>query len=258
VRSPPELVEGQPFRRLAQARLEAANAQTRERGFDPVANARALPDQTFALAARPLGVLFCQAGDRSHAAVAAFPSQPAEKGPLQQRGVEPIGLRPAMFARDGDAAGMDHMRFDRMHAQPAGQPEAVAAGLVGNHNPGDRTAGLAGLLTPAMQQLQQRRRVRFQLLQRTPRDPGNNASHQPARLAHLDYRDQRAILVESGERPAQVIDLWHGAPRRFCAATMMPFSRRSPHSISEVPREARPRRTQKGDPSETGAPPLRH
>jgi hypothetical protein len=47
-------------------------------------------------------------------------------------------------------------------------------------------------------------------------DPGNNRADQPARLAHLDNGNQRAILVEGDEGPAQVIGLWHWrAPSRF-------------------------------------------
>jgi hypothetical protein len=45
-------------------------------------------------------------------------AQPAEKGPLQQRGVESIGLRPPMLARDGDAGRMDDMRLDAARPQP--------------------------------------------------------------------------------------------------------------------------------------------
>jgi hypothetical protein len=48
----------------------------------------------------------------------AFAAQPAEKGSLQQRRVEPVGLRPAVFARDGHAGRVDHMGFDITHPQP--------------------------------------------------------------------------------------------------------------------------------------------
>src|SRR5438132_1239938 len=39
----------------------------------------------------------------------------------------------------------------------------------------------------------------------------NNAGHEPARLTHLDYRDQRAVRIEGGEGSAQVVQLLHGA-----------------------------------------------
>ena len=93
------LGRAQPFQPLccrAQGRREAADAEPCERALDPIADARALTDQVLALAAGPLGVFLFQARDRGHAAVFALAAQPAEKGPFQQRRVEPIGLRPAM------------------------------------------------------------------------------------------------------------------------------------------------------------------
>ena len=202
----------------AQGRLEAADAETCQCALDPVANPRAFADQGLALAARPLSVLLFQARDRRHAAVVALTAPPAEKGPFERRRVEPIGLRPAMFARDGDAVGMDHMGFDAVRPQPPGQPEAVAPGLKGDRDPVDAAADLLRFAAPAMQQPQQSCLVRFQLLCRVPLDPGDNAGDELARLAHLDHRDQRAILVKSGERPAQVFRPWHGAPRRLCCS----------------------------------------
>src|SRR5713226_10115476 len=60
----------------------------------------------------------------------------------------------------------------------------------------------------------------------------NNRADQPARLAHLDNDDQRAILVEGGEGPAQVIGLRHWcAPSLSFPATMVPPPRRPAHSI---------------------------
>jgi len=123
--------------------------------------------------------------------------------------------------------------FDAVRPQPTGQPDAGAPRLEGDRDPVDGAAGLPSLLAPAMQPPPQPCLAWFELLCRVPLDPRNNAGDEPARLAHLDHRDQCVILVQSGERPAHVIWLRHGAPRRLFAATMMPFSRRSPHSISE-------------------------
>jgi hypothetical protein len=53
-----------------------------------------------------------------------------------------------------------------------------------------------------MQQPQQALLVRDELLQQLSLHSRNNGGDEPARLAHFDHRDQRAILVESGERPA--------------------------------------------------------
>ena len=139
----------EPLGRLAQTRLEAANAQPSQRALHPVADARALADQGLPFTARPFGVLLREAGDRHHAAMAAFAAQPAEKGALQQRGVQAIGLRPAMLARHRDTGGMDHMRLDAAGPQPPRQPKTIAAGLKGNRDALDqamRTAGTNVLL----------------------------------------------------------------------------------------------------------------
>src|SRR5439155_2050902 len=98
--------------------------------------------------------------------------------------------------------------------------------------PIDRAPCLGRLVPPAIQQLEQRRLIRPEFLQRLPVDPRNDTGDQPDRLAHLNDGDQCAILIQSGERSAQVIWLRHGAPRRLFPATMMPCPRRSPHSIS--------------------------
>jgi len=74
-----------------------------------------------------------------------FAAPPAEEGPLQQLGVEPIGLRPAMLARDRDAVGMDHLGVDRARPQPARQPHPVATCLKGDRDPVDRAPGPLGL-----------------------------------------------------------------------------------------------------------------
>ncbi len=66
-----------------------------------------------------------------------------------------------------------------------------------------------------MQQPKQRPFVRFQLLCRMALNSRNDPADEPARLAHLDDGDQRAILIQSGEASAQVIRLRHRALRRF-------------------------------------------
>jgi hypothetical protein len=70
-----------------------------------------------------------------------FAAPPAEEGPLQQLGVEPIGLRPAMLTRHGDTGCVDHMGFDTARPQPPPQPHPVATGLKGDRDPVDRAPG---------------------------------------------------------------------------------------------------------------------
>ena len=52
-------------------------------------------------------------------------AEPAEEGPLQQLGVEPISLRPPMLTRTADTCCVDCMGFDTARPQPPRQPEAI-------------------------------------------------------------------------------------------------------------------------------------
>src|SRR3954466_16354445 len=56
--------------------------------------------------------------------------------------------------------------------------------------------------TPAHQQPEQVHLAWFELLQRMALDPWNNASDEPARLAHLNHRNDRAVLLQGSEGPA--------------------------------------------------------
>src|SRR4051812_43472216 len=50
-------------------------------------------------------------------------------------------------------------------------------------------------------------------------DPWNNASDEPARLAHLDDRNDRAVLLQGSEGPAQVVELLcHGTLHRVASS----------------------------------------
>src|SRR5258705_4338629 len=174
---------------------------------------RACPDQALALAIGPLGVLFGNCRDARHGAVAPFSTQPPQDPPLQYLGVEPVGLRPAMFPRYGDTRGMDHRRLHPARPQPARQPEAVPTSFEGQCNPRDLAAGLDRLVTPAVQQAKQPFGTRLQLLAWLALNAGKHTGNQPTRLAHLDDGNDRAILVHGDEGPAQVVRLGHqGTP----------------------------------------------
>src|SRR6516225_11166622 len=55
--------------------------------------------------------------------------------------------------------------------------------------------------------------VRLQLLARLTLNAGEDAANQPARLAHLDDGNDRAILVQRHQGPAQIVRLGHrGTP----------------------------------------------
>src|SRR5947209_7565287 len=98
---------------------------------------------------------------------------------------------------------MDHVRFHPTCLEPACQPEAVAAGFEGNRNPRDRAAGPDRLILPAMQQGKQPFWAWFELLARLTLNPGKHAGNEPGRLAQLDDRNDRAILVQGDEGSAQ-------------------------------------------------------
>src|SRR4029077_18074881 len=96
------------------------------------------------------------------------------------------------------------------------------------------------LIAPAMQQAKQPFGIRLQLLARLTLNAGKHTGDQPTRLAHLDHGNDRAILVQGNEGPAQVVRLGHqGTPsvrfqRRWChffAACPIPSHRwREPDS----------------------------
>src|ERR1700751_5808966 len=64
-----------------------------------------------------------------------------------------------------------------------------------------------------MQYGKQTLRARLQLLARLTLNAGKHTADQPARLAHLDDGNDRAILVQGNEGPAQIVRLGHrGTP----------------------------------------------
>ena len=222
----------QALRRLAQGRLEAADAQAGQGALHPVHDPGALADQALPLAARALGVLLLEGRDRGHAAVARLAAQPAQEGALEQLGVEPVGLGPPVLARDGDARRVDDVGLDAARPQPAGEPEAVAPGLEGDREAGDRAPGPGRLVPPALQQRGAAPpRPASSFFSGWRPIPGTMPGDEPARPAQLDHGDERAVLLEGGEGPAQVIALRHGALHRLFPAPMVAHPRRPPHSV---------------------------
>ena len=86
------------------------------------------------------------------------------KWPLEQFGVQPIGLCPAMFPRYRHTRGMERALL--LHVPRASAPKAVAAGFEGKRNPRDSAAGPDRLIPPAMQYGKQPFWARLQLLAR--------------------------------------------------------------------------------------------
>src|SRR4051812_42819857 len=165
-----------PLWGVTQLWLEAADPKASQDSLHPVDKPGALADQVLPLAARALGVLLVQSRDCHHAAGLGLAAQPAQKGTLEQLGVEPIRLGPLglaarppgkaplgrggveptrlgppVLARDGDAVWMDYIGFDVAGPQPARQPEAVAPGFKGHGDARDRAPSFGRFVLPAAQ-----------------------------------------------------------------------------------------------------------
>src|ERR1700751_1133324 len=204
------------LRCVAQGWFEVTNAEPGQRSLHAVHKPGAF--QALALPIGPLGVLFGKRRHAHHAAMAPFPSQPPQEPALQQFGVQPVGLGPTMLPRYRDTRGMDHVRLDASRLKPARQPEAVAAGFEGTRNPRNRATGPNRLIPPAMQHGKQPFGARLQLLVRLTLNTRNDAANKPARLAQFDDGNDRAILVQGDEGPAQVVRLGHrGTPSVTCS-----------------------------------------
>src|SRR3954463_16615917 len=189
-------------RRVAQRGLEGPTPEADQTALHPIDQARALTDEPLALTARALGILLRQRRNGRHVAVVGFAAQPAEEDPFEQPRIEAICFRPAMLAGDSHAGRMDDVGFDIAGPEPARQPDPVAARLERDHDARNRATLLGCLGTPAHQQPEQVHLAWFELLQRMALDPWNNASDEPARLAHLDDRNDRAVLLQGSEGPA--------------------------------------------------------
>src|SRR5580693_6544547 len=123
-----------------------------------------------------------------------------------------------MFPRYCDTRGMDHVRLDPTRTQPTCQPNAIATSFEGKRNSRDLFTGPDCLIAPAMQQAKQPFGTRLQLLARLTLNAGKHPGNQPARLAHLDDGNDRAILVQGDEGSAQVVGLGHqGTPSVGCS-----------------------------------------
>ena len=158
-------------------------------------------------------------------------AEPAQEGALEQLGVQAVRLGAPVLAGDGDARRVDDVGLDAARPQPAGQPEAVPAGFKGDREAGDGAPSPGRLVPPLPEQGEQRLLARVELLQRVAPDPGDDAGDEPARPAYLDDSDERAVLLEGDEGPAQVVGLRHGALHRLFSAPMVDHPRRPPHSV---------------------------
>jgi hypothetical protein len=80
---------------------------------------------------------------------------------------------------------MDDMGLDPASDEPARQPKAVAASLIGQRDPADRPASTHRPVPPPLDQSQQYRRIRLQFLQRLALDAGNRAFGIPPQTVRI-------------------------------------------------------------------------
>src|ERR1019366_9893681 len=82
-------------------------------------------------------------------------------------------------------------------------------------------------------QLQQCALVDRELFQRLALDARHDTGNEPARQAHLNDRNQRAVRFEGGEGSAQIVQLLHGgAPSVHVSDDGMLYPRRRPIASS--------------------------
>src|SRR5260221_3134106 len=215
---------GGPF----QLRIEAADAEPNQRCLHSVDDPTSLSDEAVMLAVGPLGILVLHRRDLDHLAVITLAAQPAEKGAFEQLGVETVSLGAPMLARHRHTRCVNDVGLDAARIEPARQPEAVTASLEGDCNALNPASCLLCFLSPSMQQLQQCALVDRELFQRLALDARHDTGNEPARQAHLNDRDQRALRFDGGERSAQVVQLLHGVLHRFTSATMDKISSAPP------------------------------
>jgi hypothetical protein len=66
--------------------------------------------------------------------VTSLTAEPAQERAFQEFGIKPIGLRPAVLARNGYARRMNGIRFKTSGREPTHQPETVPTALTGHHD----------------------------------------------------------------------------------------------------------------------------
>src|SRR5437763_16544416 len=100
---------------------------------------------------------------------------------------------PLKLSLHGYTRRANYILLNAVPAKPAGQPEAVTAGLECDGNAINFATSPDCLVSPPLQQLQQPAFVPCQFLQRMPLETRYKPSDEPTRLTHLDNRDEPAF-----------------------------------------------------------------
>src|SRR4029077_20929046 len=101
---------------------------------------------------------------------------------------------------------MDDMRLDPASNEPAPQPEAVAAGLIGQRDPTDRPARTHRLVPPPLDQSQQCRRIRLQFLQRLALDARSTTTTKVEIGSNAVRLRLRSLTWATGQSPSVRMD----------------------------------------------------
>src|SRR5260221_284202 len=106
---------------------------------------------------------------------------------------------------------MDDMRLDPASSEPARQPEAVAASLIGQRNPAAPTDVKLRLVPPTLRLRSLGRPTRLPPPKRLAVEGATTAAARPIAFAHLDDHYQGRDQIKRGQASAEIIDLGHGA-----------------------------------------------
>ena len=112
-----------------------------------------------------------------------------------------------MFARHCDARGVNDVSLNTACPQPTRQPEAITSGLISDNDALDLAPGLTGFIAPTMQELQQRRLVGIEPLERLALDARDNRCNEPLRLAHLEQSRLGKLAMTSEKGPHAMVRL---------------------------------------------------
>src|SRR5262249_36447508 len=200
-----------------------AHAKRCQNSADPIGQTDALGDEFGPFANTSSGILIGLIGNRLHRAHARLASQPSEKCPKQQLGINTVRLCAACPTIDRHAGRLDNVHFYSMAHKPARQPEARPPSLVDSDHALD-TAAYGGGAGPISSNGRLQclsfwvdRALRFRM-----RKARHLRRKHPTFIAHFNREDERRLIVHSGSRalrprncPRHLLDSRHPLSRKL-------------------------------------------
>ena len=192
----------QRFEALApvpQQRVVFIHAQRRQHGANAVHQSHPLGHEFRSLPDAAPGILVGLVGDRHHRAHARLAAQPSQQRAQEQLRVNPVGFGPPCPAIDRNTRRLHDVRLDAVCRQPARQPKAGPARLVGGDHPLNLPPSRMGPFPVALDGGQQcLGRGLDGPLGLDARQAGHLGCKHPARIAQLDREHERAVVVGYG------------------------------------------------------------